>query len=113
MPRVSVVPGPVVTTGIDVFGLPSLSPLVAAIATTAPATRATRRREASAAQSQSGDSRDHISVLRIPRMAKGGGRRWPHSRQYSWKGSCGAPQRGQIPVRGGGPTGGISGSIGG
>jgi hypothetical protein len=70
IPTVSVVPGPVVTTGIDVLGRPCLlSFRVAAMATTAPATSATRRREARAAQSQSGDSRVHISVLRVVRVA--------------------------------------------
>ena len=81
IPTVSVVCGPVVTTGIDVAGWLSSSSRVAATATIAPATRATRRRAASAAHSQSGDPLDQISCLRV---SNGAGSRIPHSRQYSW-----------------------------
>jgi hypothetical protein len=83
IPTVSVVSGPVVTTGIEVFGELSSSSRVAAIATMAPATSATSRSAINAAQGQTGDPLDHIDV----RATYGVGRRCPHSRQYSWSSS--------------------------
>jgi hypothetical protein len=80
-PTVSVVLGEVETTGIEVPGSLSLSSRVAATATIAPATSATSRSAARAAQSQSGEPLDHISWRLVP---YGEGRRMPHSRQYSW-----------------------------
>jgi hypothetical protein len=80
IPTVSVVLGEVETTGIEVGGCPSSSSRVAATATIAPATSATRSRAARAAQSQSGEPLAQISCRREP---YGAGSRIPHSRQYS------------------------------
>jgi hypothetical protein len=77
-PTVPVVPGPVVTTGIDVAA--SSSFFVAATATITPATSATSKRASSAAQSHTGEPLDHTSR----RTLAADGSRWPHSRQYSW-----------------------------
>src|SRR5262245_23944650 len=67
----------------------SASSSVAASATMAPAASATRSSAPRAIQSQTGDSRDQMVVLANRSRGSGTSRR-PHSRQYSWSGSCGA-----------------------
>src|SRR5829696_2152680 len=106
VPKVAVFPTPVDTTS-----RPFSSSLVAATAAIAPATSATMKSVRRPAQSQAGESRDHISVRTNAAGICAPGRRAPHSRQYSWWRSWGAPQRGHAGGSGGGTTG-ASGSGG-